>query len=197
MKKSLLFISMMLFLSGSMMQAQAQSTYKERRAAKEASVKEQKAKQKLIDEANNQVSFEVAQQAMKNNSFVLVVDQLDFKRGHLEYVMSNTNFISVDKNKAVIQIAFTGGFSGPNGIGGITVDGSANYVELKTDKKGDVIYTMSVQGTAVSASVDIRMYKGSNEAYATVSPNFNSRRLSLRGKIYPIDQAQIFQGRSL
>ena len=64
--------------------------------------------------------------------------------------------------KATIQLAFNTPAAGPNGIGGITVDGTTSGVQMKTDKKGNVMYEMNVQGVAVSARVTFRMAKGTN-----------------------------------
>lgn len=91
----------------------------------------------------------------------------------------------------------TGAYAGPNGIGGITVEGNASNVEMKTDKKGNITFSMMVQGVAVSANVTFRMVKGSNKCTATVSPNFNSNRISFTGTLYPTEQSNVFKGRSI
>ena len=67
----------------------------------------------------------------------------------------------------------------------------------KTDKKGNVTFSMMVQGVAVSANVTIRMVKGTNKCTATVSPNFNSNRISFSGYLYPSDQSNVFKGRAI
>ena len=56
----------------------------------------------------------------------------------------STNFVSMDGNRATIQLAFNGTYAGPNGIGGITVEGNASNVEMKTDKKGNITFSMMV-----------------------------------------------------
>lgn len=53
----------------------------------------------------------------------------------MAYVNSNTNFVSVKGDKAVVQVAFNIPVGGPNGIGGVTVDGSVSDYEVKTDKR--------------------------------------------------------------
>ena len=109
----------------------------------------------------------------------------------------STNFVSMKGDRATIQLAFNTAAAGPNGIGGITVDGSASNIEMKTDKKGNVTFSMMVQGVAVSANVTIRMVKGTNKCTATVSPNFNSNRISFTGYLYPSDQSNVFKGRAI
>ena len=73
--------------------------------------------------------------AIEEKSFVLEADRVIFKRGQTAYVSSNTNFVALDGDKATVQIAFNIPVSGPNGIGGITVDGTVSGYEQKTDKK--------------------------------------------------------------
>ena len=124
-------------------------------------------------------------------------ERVEFKRGQFVYVTPSTNFVSMKGDRATIQLAFNTAAAGPNGIGGITVDGSASNIEMKTDKKGNVTFSMMVQGVAVSANVTIRMVKGTNKCTATVSPNFNSNRISFTGYLYPSDQSNVFKGRAI
>ena len=73
-------------------------------------------------------------------------DRIEFKRGSFVYVTPNTNFVSVKGEKATIQLAFNTPAAGPNGIGGITVDGTTSGVQMKTAQKGHVMYAMNVLG---------------------------------------------------
>lgn len=168
----------------------SQSASKEERDAKKQARKEAEA-------AENQAWYQNAVMAVKERSFVLEADRIEFKRGRFVYVTPSTNFVSLDGDRAVVQLAFNTGYSGPNGIGGITVDGNASGVEVTTDKKGNVTIKMMVQGSAISASVFIRMQAGTNRATATVTPNFNSNRISFTGLLYPTSQSNVFKGRSL
>ena len=185
MKKIVLLLAVLLFGAGSMMAQQDKSAEK---AAKQAE-KEAKKAEKAV--------FEQAVQALKNKDFVLEADRIEFKRGSFVYVTPNTNFVSVKGEKATIQLAFNTPAAGPNGIGGITVDGTTSGVQMKTDKKGNVMYEMNVQGVAVSARVTFRMAKGTNKCTATVSPNFNSNRISFTGNLYPSSESNVFKGRSI
>ena len=56
---------------------------------------------------------------------------------------------------------------------------------------------MNVMGTGISARLDISMPKGTNSATVTISPNFNSNRLTLTGVILPSFRSSVFKGRSL
>lgn len=186
-KVSLLLLTVLLFTAGcSTVKTQDQAG---RQADKEA--------RKAAEEAEEMALFEQAVQALTDKNFVLEADRVEFKRGRFVYVTPSTNFVSLDGDRATIQLAFNGAFAGPNGIGGITVDGNASNIEMKTDKKGNVTFSMMVQGVAVSANVTFRMTKGSNKCTATVSPNFNSNRISFTGSLYPTEQSNVFKGRSI
>lgn len=153
--------------------------------------------QAAVKEAERRALNEAAIQALNDREFVLEADRIDFKRGRIAYVSANTNFISVHGNRATIQLAFNSPYAGPNGIGGITVEGSVSNFKMDTDRKGNINVSMMVQGTAVSALVNFQLTKESNICTATVSPNFNSNRISFSGYLYPESESNVFKGRSL
>ena len=93
-----------------------------------------------------QALFEEARQAIENKAFTLEADRVIFKRGRNAFVSSNTNFVMVDDDRASVQVAFNIPASGPNGLGGVTVDGNVSGYKIKTDKKGTMYLTMSVNG---------------------------------------------------
>lgn len=90
---------------------------------------------KAAQEALDKMLFQEAKEAIDNQTFVLEADRVYFKYGTSAFVSSNTNFVGLDGDKAVVQVAFNVPFSGPNGLGGITVDGNASNYKVKTDKK--------------------------------------------------------------
>ena len=190
MKRVLLLLAVLLFSAGTMMAQQD-------KAAEKAAKKAEKEAKKAAEAAEQMALFEQGVQALKEKDFVLEAERVEFKRGQFVYVTPSTNFVSMKGDRATIQLAFNTAATGPNGIGGITVDGSASNIEMKTDKKGNVTFSMMVQGVAVSANVTIRMVKGTNKCTATVSPNFNSNRISFTGYLYPADQSNVFKGRAI
>ena len=152
--------------------------------------------EKRIEAIQDSIRSVEAFTALEQMDFVLEANRLSFKRGETAFVTSNTNFVSLSDDKAVIQIApFYGG--GPNGVGGITLEGRASNIKLKTDKKGNVILTMSVSGTGLSAMVDISLPKNSYMASVTVNPNFHSNRVTLYGVLLPSGKSDVFKGRAL
>ena len=95
-----------------------------------------------------------------------------------------------------MQVAFNTVYPGPNGIGGVTVDGSTSDMQITTDKKGNVNCQFSIQGIGISAQIFITLTNGGNNASVTISPNFNSNTMTLSGNLVPLDQSSIFKGRS-
>lgn len=151
--------------------------------------------QKRLEAIQDSIDYVNAANALENLDFVLEADQIQFKRGGLAFVSSTTNFISLSDSKAVVQIApFNGG--GPNGVGGITVEGTASNIKMKTEKNGNVFFSMNVMGAGISASVDIWLYKGGNSATVTVNPNFHSNRITLNGRLVPTALSEVFKGSS-
>lgn len=146
------------------------------------------------EERQDSLQFSQAFQAINNKAFTLEANQVVFKYGQTAFVSSNTNFVSVNDGQAVVQIAFNIPAAGPNGLGGITVQGSVSGYQVTTDKSGNVYVAMNVIGAAISAAVNITLYSGSNQASVTVNPNFNSNQLTLNGQLVPSSQSTVFQG---
>ena len=138
-----------------------------------------------------------ARAALRNQDFVLEADNVQFRNGSTVFVNSSTNFISVKGNRAVVQISPSNFASGPNGLGGVTVDGYISGQEVNIDKKGRVTYSMNVSGIGINAEVQIYLFPDSNRASATVYPNFNSNTVWLEGTIVPYENSTVIEGNSL
>lgn len=191
MKRIITLITLVLVSASTLMYAQSSSETRqaERKAQREA--------QKAREKAENERNYAIAVQALKEGKFVLEADQLVFKRGRGAFVSSTTNFVLMDGEHASVQIAANNALAGPNGIGGITVDGSRKEMKITTDKKGNVNCSFSVQGIGISAQVYITLTNGGNNASARISPNFNSNTLTLNGVLVPLSQSNVYKGRAL
>ena len=190
--KKIIALLMLVFICASTTIYAQESKSESRRAERKAQRDAEKAREKIEEER----AYTDAVQAIKERKFVLEADRVTFKRGRSAFVTSNTNFILLNGDRASVQIAFNGAFAGPNGIGGVTVDGTVGEVKTTTDKKGNVTCNFSVTGVGISAQVSIRLTHGRNNVSATVNPNFNSNRLTLDGKLVPLSESNIFKGRS-
>ena len=143
------------------------------------------------------LSWLQAQSAMKDSSFVVEADAVTFKYGTRVQVNSTTNFVSLDGDRAVIQVSPSYAYSGLNGVGGITVEGVASNVKITYDKKGRMHFTMDVIGRGVNATVSISAYPGSNRVTVDISPTFNSNDIRLEGYLLPYEHSRVFEGMSI
>lgn len=165
-------------------------------AKAKADAKALKAIQKELEARQDSIAYVNAVKGLDSLDFVLEADKLVFKYGDMAFVQSTTNFISVSDDDAVIQIApYNAG--GPNGVGGITLDGRASNIRMRTDKKGTIKYSMNIQGAAISAAVTITLPKGTNEATAVIEPTFSSNRITISGKVVLRKDSKVFKGSSI
>lgn len=156
-----------------------------------------KEEKKALQERIDSLQHADAERAIYEKSFTMEADQVIFKRGETAFVASNTNFVSIDGDRAVVQTAFNIPISGLNGLGGVTVEGSFSNYDLRKDKKGNLFLSLNVMGTGISARVDITLYNGSNQAIVNIVPNFHSNNITLKGIILPLDKSRVFKGSPL
>jgi hypothetical protein len=150
-----------------------------------------------LNELADSIAGVQAAAAVQNRDFVLEADQVTFKNGYTVFVDSNTTFISVKGNRAVVQISPSNFASGPNGVGGVTVDGSISGMQRMVDKKGNTTLSFNVTGIGINAQIEIYMSPGTNSASATIYPNFNSNTVWVEGNIVPYENSGVFEGMSL
>ena len=162
----------------------------ESRAEKRADRKAQR------DAERARLKAEDAMAALKAHQFVMEADQVMFRNGQTAFVNSNTNFVLVNQGRGTVQVAFNTVYPGPNGIGGVTVDGTVSDIQMTTDKRGNVNCNFSIQGIGISAQIFLTLTDGGNNATVTISPNFNSNTMTLSGNLVPLEQSNIFKGRS-
>ena len=194
-----MFILMLIsvWVSGS---AQNKETLQERIGRWKNDMAEFNSGRKVVEQEQSvldTLSWLQAEQALKDSSFVIEADAVTFKYGTRVQVNSTTNFVSLNGNRAVIQISPSYVYGGPNGVGGITVDGIASNIKLERDKKGRVHFSMYVTGRAVNATVSISMTPGTNRAVVQVSPTFNSNDVRLEGILIPYQHSRTFEGTSI
>ena len=193
MKRIVSFIVVFTLVMGGMTHVQAQSKAAEK-AEKKLERKEKKEAREARDAVMDEQEFNTALQAITDQSFVLEANSVQPMNGMVYYVNSNTNFVSLNNGQAMVQIASNSPYPGPNGLGGVTVQGSASNIQSKQDKDGNVYLSMSVQGIFISATVNLVLMNGSNRSTVTVDPNFSGRDLTMVGTLLPYSQSNVFQG---
>lgn len=170
-------------------------TRKEKEAAWRAERLRKRAQEERQIIRDDSIQFVQAVNAIRNGSWALEASNVTFNNGVTRFVTASTNFVSVDDGQAVVQTAFNNSnVNSPNGLGGITLEGRITSEELKMDKDGNVYYNYSIQGADISATVNVVVTANSNQATATVNPNFNSNQMTLSGYIYPYDTAGVIEG---
>lgn len=135
--------------------------------------------------------------AVKNQDFVLQAQTVQFRNGATVFVNSATNFISVKGNRATVQISPSDYAAGPNGVGGVTVDGMISGQEYRVGKRGYATYSFNVMGMGINAQIEIYLTPGTNQASATIYPNFNSNTVWVQGNVVPYENANVIEGSSL
>lgn len=182
------------------MLATAQSFSERRQADREKWYEEKRKAEQREQEVKalpDSVYHFLSASALREKRFVLEADQVVFKRGRNAFVNSSTNFVSLFDNEAVVQISPLESVGGFNGVGGITLDGTASNIKIHEDKKKNICLSMNVTGVGISAQVEIRLTHGSDKASVTINPNFNSHQTELIGRIVPYENSEIFKGTSL
>lgn len=191
MKRIITLLALILVSLSTVTYAQSNSS-----EVKRAERKAQRDAEKARIRAQEERAYTIAARALQDGKFVLEADQLVFKRGRSAFVSSITNFVMMDGNHASVQVASNSAIAGPNGIGGITVDGNVRGFKISSDKRGNMNCNFSVQGVGISAQVHITLTRGGNKASARISPNFHSNNLTLNGNLVPLSQSSVFKGRS-
>lgn len=196
--KRVLFILLALFaVQVSLFAQEKKMTRKEKEAAWRAERLKKRAQEERQIMHNDSVLYVQAINAIKAGSWALEASNVTFNNGVTRFVTESTNFVSVDDGQAVVQTAFNNSnINSPNGLGGITLEGRVLGEELKMDKEGNVYYNYNIQGAEISATVNVVITAHTNQATATVNPNFNSRQMTMSGYIYPYDSAGVIEGTS-
>ena len=192
--KKVLFLTTLLLLSFTV--TTFAQTSKEARAARREALKKEREARKALEAQQDSIAYLKAVEALKTGSFVLEANNVSFPNGITRFVSSNTNYVQVDNGEGIVQTAFSNfAYSpGPNGLGGVTVEGNISDLKIKEDKDGNYYYSYSIQGIAISATVFITLTGGTNQASVNISPNFNNNNMTMTGVLLPLDESDVFQG---
>lgn len=196
--KRVLFILLALFaVQVSLFAQEKKMTRKEKEAAWRAERLKKRAQEERQIMHSDSIQYVQAINAIRNGSWALEASNVTFNNGVTRFVTESTNFVSVDDGQAVVQTAFNNSnINSPNGLGGITLEGRILGEELKMDNEGNVYYNYNIQGAEISATVNVVITANTNQATATVNPNFSSRQMTMSGYIYPYESAGVIEGTS-
>lgn len=197
----LAYILSALILLSNISPASAVVQKKMTRKEKEAAWRAERLKKRALEEQreirNDSIEYVQALVAVRNGSWALEASNVTFNNGVTRFVTPSTNFISVNNGNAVLQTAFDNtNIYSPNGLGGITLEGRVADESMKMDKDGNLYYSYSILGAQISASVVVVITARSNQATATIDPNFSSSQMTFSGYIYPYVNSGIIEGTS-
>ena len=102
--------------------------------------------------------------------------------------------MAVQNGEGTVQTAFNNFIYSPNGLGGVTVQGNVSDQQISRDKHGNAFMNFSIFGGAISATLNLTLTVGTNEASIYISPNFNGNTLTMNGTLVPYDEATVFEG---
>lgn len=170
-------------------------TRKEKEAAWRAERLRKRAAEERMEIHNDSIQYLQAVAALRSGSWALEANNVTYDNGVTNFVTESTNFVSADNGTVTVQTALNNSnIYSPNGLGGITLTGRINGEEMKVDRYGNVYYNFTVNGNEISATINVVLAAGSNQASANIDPNFSSRDLLMNGYIYPYNNAGIIMG---
>lgn len=152
--------------------------------------KEQK---KELQAKRDSIDFIHSSRAIDDRHFVLQADQVLYGRGGADAVSPSTNFVIVNGEQGIIQVS-PKVVGGPNGVGGITIDGTISGYKVRTNKKGDKTISMTISSKGTSSQVSITLYHGCNRAMGRVSATFRSDNVTLNGNLLPYNHSEVTIG---
>ena len=156
--------------------------------------RQQKIEQRRIEE---EAMAKLVHQMVQDRQFVLEANYLGNQTGERIVVSSRINFIAVDSNKIVIQLASLSGIGGPNGMGGITAEGSVTGFDVKKLGKAQNVYSIRLFTMTKIGSYDIFFsISPSGYADATISGT-TSGKLLYYGRVVPLKQSKVFKAMSI
>lgn len=146
------------------------------------------AEQKALESRVDSVAHIEATKAMASGYFVVQTTSISDNYGHLMTGLSpDANFVLVQNDKGMLQVAPMRADMGLNGLGGITLHGYMRDVDLKVPDTplGEVSMKYMLVGADVNATIFITLHKGSDMATVTAIPTLGSGTMTMRGRLVP------------
>jgi Domain of unknown function (DUF4251) len=147
---------------------------------------------KELRKAQMNANFIILDSLLNAKSFVLEADFLQNTYGDRISVVSNLNFVKVDKSKGVLQTGsdFRVGY---NGVGGVTAQGTVGGWKLSKNLKS-LSYSLRFNLLTNIGDYDIFMTVTSdNHATATITGS-GPGRLTWEGHLKTVNNSGVFKG---
>ena len=188
-------VVMMAFFQFQAIAQRDRMTKAEREAAWRAERLKKRAAERARIASEDSIAFVQAVEALRTGSWALEASNITFNNGVTRFVTSSTNYVAVNAGEGTVQTAFNNtNITSPNGLGGVTLEGTVWGERMGTDDDGNIFYSCSIQGSGISAIITVTLTAGSNQASATVNDNYSGNKMVFNGYVYPYNSAGIFEG---
>lgn len=130
-----------------------------------------KEREKNLRMLNDDIAYAKACNSLKRGYFVLVAENIQLgNTGYRRYdINSNSNFVLVQDNDGIVQVALNNGKFGSNGIGGWTGKGQVKDKRIKCDDNGDIHLDYNLISSKVNAHVSITLFHNGKHAVARIT----------------------------
>jgi len=131
---------------------------------------------------------------LHSKSWVLEATSLQVKNGQTFQLQPTLNFVGADKEIVTVQLG-SSFMLGPNGVGGITMDGKPSKYQVNEGKKptSAVSLTMMVSGPAMGTLSIFLTISTSGNATASMT-DLHGQRLTYRGDFRSLAESRVFKG---
>ena len=188
-------VVMMAFFQFQAIAQRDRMTKADREAAWRAERLKKRAAERARIASEDSIAFVQAVEALRTGSWALEASNITFNNGVTRFVTSSTNYVAVNAGEGTVQTAFNNtNITSPNGLGGVTLEGTVWGERMGTDDDGNIFYSCSIQGSGISAIITVTLTAGSNQASATVNANYSGNKMVFNGYLYPYNSAGIFEG---
>ncbi len=158
-------------------------------------IKLSRQERKEVEKAQRAANFYILDSLFNARSFVLEADNLSNQYGERAFVVSNLNFIRVDKSVGVLQTGSDWGGRGYNGVGGVTAEGSIGAWKVDKDTK-KLIHRVQFSLLTNIGHYDVFMVVSADgRASATIS-GMSRGKLTWDGHLKSINNSRVFKGQN-
>lgn len=155
-------------------------------------VKLSRQERKEVRKAQLAANYSILDSLLSSRRFVLEADNLQNRYGDRAVVISNLNFIKVDRSIGVLQTGSNNG-QGYNNMGGVTAEGTIDSWKIFKDPRRMVYRVQFSLATNIGHYDVIMVVSADNRAAATISGMW-SDKLTWDGHLQTLENARVFKG---
>lgn len=154
--------------------------------------KPSKQEKKEARKAELNSNFQKIDSLIRMRYFVIEASYLGDHRGNRISVSPTLNFISIDRDKATIQVGSDSNF-GYNGAGGVTAEGRLDGMRIARDPKK---HTFSIRFNVLTSigAYDVFLSINSDYSAGAEVSGYTSGNLLYTGRFVPLNKSKIFKG---